>query len=224
MRSVNKGKAPRAFTAHTDAKHPLAAKIGNYCSYCEVSHTEPAVEHIVPLNNGGAPLDWDNFLLSCWMCNSVKGTKNTARSGYLWPDVDNTYYAFDYDEVQNRIVAKVTPAQKEAAQTIGLFGLDRVPGSPVTPSPQDMRWLHRKKVWDIAQNSLRNWHKNPSPFMADQIANTSLIGFYSIWIKAFSGIPQVLDAINQEYGKIGTYIPVIDPNTGQLVVRPGGTF
>lgn len=226
MRSVDKGTAPRTYTAYQQAKPDLTQRLGWYCSYCEMCiDNEPHLEHVQPkAKNPALNLVWDNFLLACFHCNNVKDDKNKSLSGYLWPDVDNTSCAFDFDPTQNEIVALSIPAKKAAEATIDLLGLNRGPASSTSPTAADFRWLHRQKAWDIAQKSLRNWHKNPSPDMADQIALTSLGGHYSIWLKVFSDVPEVLEAIKKEYTAFNTYTPIIDPNTGSLVLRPGGTF
>lgn len=57
-----------------DAKFPLASNIGQYCSYCEgyekIHSLE--VEHMAAKAKGGSRTAWNNFLLCCKICNTVK--------------------------------------------------------------------------------------------------------------------------------------------------------
>ena len=65
------------YADYRDAKNPLMANLGRYCSYCENDKDEEdlKVEHITAKSQGGPVTSWDNFLLSCGVCNSVKLTK-----------------------------------------------------------------------------------------------------------------------------------------------------
>ena len=133
MRPVDKGVAPNVYTDYGDARHDLAARIGYYCSYCEMAVKNMIeVEHVHPFANGGAKLDWNNFLLGCKYCNSVKGKRNAGRKGYLWPDTDNTDLAFDYSETEVIQTKTTLPPnlQTLATRTISLTGLNRIPSSP----------------------------------------------------------------------------------------------
>ncbi|MCW1941660.1 HNH endonuclease [Bacillus anthracis] len=73
-------------------------RIGSYCSYCERSlGGNVAVEHIQPKSlHKELALTWDNFLLACVNCNSIKSNQSINLEEYLWPDKDNTLLAFHY--------------------------------------------------------------------------------------------------------------------------------
>ncbi|WP_410005396.1 HNH endonuclease signature motif containing protein [Aequorivita nionensis] len=219
MRAVNKGNSPRTYTRYQDARNDLGGRIDWHCSYCEMAITNMIeVEHIVPRDNGGAPLDWENFLLSCKYCNTVKGARNPSRTGYIWPDRDNSDLAFDYSEAGG-ITAKPTPVRTEALATIELMGLDRNPGMPNEPTKADSRWIFRLQSWQIAKYSFENWQDSPSPQMANQIALTAKgMGFYSIWVKVFENEPEVLEQLRSEI--IGTHY-VIDSHNNRIP-RPSG--
>jgi hypothetical protein len=219
MRPVAKGTAPRVYSHWGQARNDLATQIGWYCSYCEMGVSNMIeVEHIVPRNHGGAKVDWDNFLLSCKYCNTVKSNNNTSRTGYVWVDRDNTDLTYKYSE-KDIIVPVANGIAAEAAATITLVGLNRNPGTPNVPTDADSRWIFRFQAWFIAKSSLENWNKKPSTEMAYQIALTAKgTGFYSIWMTVFDGVTQVQDAIRNEF-----------PNTyssadaaGNRVVRAGG--
>src|SRR3712207_1552660 len=76
----------------------LAERIGQYCSYCErYLPYAAAVEHLRPKKpNPTLALRWDNWLLACPNCNSIKGDADVELDQYLWPDRDNTMHAFTY--------------------------------------------------------------------------------------------------------------------------------
>ena len=81
-----------------DAIDDLAARLDRYCSYCERRlPVSLAVEHMAPKSlHANREMDWDNFLLACTNCNSVKDTKDVADEDILWPDRHNTMLALAY--------------------------------------------------------------------------------------------------------------------------------
>ncbi len=219
MRPINRIAAPNVYKHWGDARNDLAAAFGWYCSYCEMSVTNMLeVEHVVPRSHGGDPLNWNNLLLSCKYCNTIKLNNNRSRDGYVWPDRDNSDLAFKYSE-HNVIEPTISIIENEAEESIRLMGLNRRPGGLNRPTEADSRWLLRIEAWRIAKLSLANWRKVPIPEMAEQIALTALgTGFYSIWVTVFAGIPEVLTEIKMKF-----------PNTyndldlaGIRIVRAGG--
>lgn len=224
MRPVDKGTAPNVYTDYGQARHNLADKIGYYCSYCEMGvNNMIEVEHIVPLDNGGDELNWENFLLSCKYCNTVKKARNNDRVGYLWPDRDNTDLVFSYSETN-----VIEPVGSLSAQlinfanaTIDLMGLDRVPGGVNEPTEADTRWIIRQQAWDKAKKSYNNWGKLPDPVLAHQIGITSLDGNYSIWCEVFKNEPDVLIEIDNAYIAYGLF-KQINNTTNARVLRNNG--
>src|ERR1700730_16188143 len=99
MRPVERGTAPRVYTNYQDAGPDLQARLGDYCSYCERQiETNLAVEHVQPKDSQTALRNtWTNFLLGCVHCNSSKGKQPVSVPDFLWPDLDNTLRAFDYE-------------------------------------------------------------------------------------------------------------------------------
>lgn len=174
------------------------------------------VEHVVPRNHGGAPLEWENFLLSCRYCNGIKSDKNTSRTGYIWPDIDNSDLAFAYSET-DEIQPVAGQVANQARATIRLMGLDRRPGGIHPPTDSDSRWIFRLQAWLVAKRSFDNWNSSPTQEMASQIALTaSGHGFFSVWMKVFENVPEVQDAIRNEFP--GTYFE-FEPN-GSRSKRP----
>ena len=176
------------------------------------------VEHILPQNQHGAIVDWNNFLLSCKYCNTIKSDHNNNLIDYVWPDLDNTDLVFTYSEA-NVIEPNSTlnNALKPKAQlTIKLTGLDRIPGSHIEPTKADTRWKSRKETWDLAKLSFIDWKEAPVPAMARQIGRTALNGNYSIWSEVFKTVPQVLVEIDKEYRAKGLY-KEFDANHNRIV-------
>jgi hypothetical protein len=226
MRPVDKGVSPNTYTNYKKARNDLIDKIGGYCSYCEMHITNMIeVEHVHPTSQGGPLLDWDNFLLACKYCNNVKLNRNTSRNGYLWPDQDNTDLVFEYSEMDviKPKNTNLTNIQTMAQGTIDLMGLDRKPSGRNEPTEADLRWIFREMAWTQAKNSEKRWKKCPTPEMAEQIADTSLGGFYSIWMVVFKNEPLVLTAIEDAHKNIGLFKEYL-PTTGQRIVRTNGNI
>ncbi|QZT37865.1 HNH endonuclease [Halosquirtibacter xylanolyticus] len=224
MRPVDKGNAPKTYTDHGQARHDLAKVVGYYCSYCEMpTWNMIEVEHIIPRKNGGAPLSWSNFLLSCKYCNTVKSNRNANRTGYLWPDIDNTDLAFEYSQA-NVIQAKSNlPAniQSLANSTIDLMGLDRIPGGVNEPTEADTRWISRQVAWNQASDALNRWNQAKIQVMAEQIAsNAKSTGHYSIWIEVFKNEAMVITEIDNQYKQIALYKQL--NRQGNRIIRYGG--
>ena len=79
------------YNPYGDAKDPLAANIGSFCSYCEEPRelADIHIDHVEPKSKEGALYDWENFLLSCNMCNSCKKDADVdlaALRQQLWAD------------------------------------------------------------------------------------------------------------------------------------------
>lgn len=221
MRPVDKGNAPKVYTKYDDARHDLAGVIGYFCSYCEMAVKNMIeVEHVHPLANGGNPTAWNNFLLSCKYCNTIKGNKNQNRQGYLWPDQDNTDFAFSYSKSYVMIPrSNLPPDIKVAARrTINLMGLNRAPGMDNEPTEADTRWRSREEAWSKAKRSLKNWKSQQTKPMANAIAMTAKGGHYSIWCTVFRDHPDVIKAIRKEYKN--TYTKT--NRCGDRIIRPNG--
>ncbi|HEY0835245.1 MAG TPA: HNH endonuclease [Azospirillum sp.] len=64
-------------STYQEARLGLTTAVGGYCSYCELPLTSSlAVEHKLPkFWFPDRMLNWDNFLLACPICNSIKNDK-----------------------------------------------------------------------------------------------------------------------------------------------------
>lgn len=220
MRSIDKGTTALTFTHWNQARDLLVAKIGWYCSYCEMGVSQLiAVEHVVPRDNGGAELDWENFVLSCVYCNSRKLARNLSRAGYLWPDLDNTDLAFLYNKTEG-VIAHPGPTLAVADATIDLTKLHQMPGSAHPPTAKDSRWIHRLRAWLRAERCLAIWQAHPQPHTAELIGMVAAeIGFYSIWTTVFAAEAVALPIIKG--GFPGTF--EVREADGSRRVRVGAT-
>lgn len=210
MRPVNKNRNTHTYTDYRAARNDLTLSIGWYCSYCEMPVKNMLeIEHVIPINRGGKEVNWYNFLLSCKYCNTVKSNHNASRSGYLWPDTDNTFLAFRYKygtaityhpRLQNNTILKNT-----AISTLKLFGLNREPGTDFPPTPADTRWISRNDAWNIAYDSLNDLNESPnSTALKKQIAKTAAAtGHFSIWMEVFNSFPYMRQLFIQYF--IGTH-------------------
>jgi hypothetical protein len=226
MRPVNRGGTTQTFSNYGKARHYLAGRIGYFCSYCEMKlYNSIEVEHMIPVNQGGGVVDWDNFLLSCKYCNTIKSDHNANLIDYVWPDRDNTDLVFDYSEVLVIIPKPTLNAGllSKAISTINLMGLNRLPGTPNQPTVADTRWRSRKEIWDLAKLSYNDWKQVPVIQLARQIAKTSLMGHYSIWSEVFKNEPMVLGEIDAVYLTKGLY-KVLQHGSTNRNIRTNGVI
>lgn len=207
--------------------------MGDYCSYCESPY--PAdVEHKLPKHvHPDRERRWENFLLSCKSCNSIKHSQQNAGSVvdpdaalalYLWPDTDNTARAFVYHQDRNDVtVAPGLPRRiaKAAAATIDMTGINRIPGKTPGPRPRDRRWLKRRDAWRIAEAKREELAKNDTPSLRACIAALAgATGFWSVWRVVFAADPQMLALIDQAF--MGTAPDCFASATRLPVARPNG--
>jgi len=230
MRPIERGACPAddsgnavVFNDYKDARDPLIDRLGDYCSYCEIPlPSGPDVEHVVPKSlNPDKERDWENFLLGCRNCNSIKGDEDINLDDYFWPDRDNTFHAFRY-----LLDCAPEPADwldenlKELAQnTICLTGLDRIPGHQ-RYSERDRRWLKRREAWGVADRALANLERNDTEAMREQIVQTALArGFWSVWIAVFKDDQEMQKRLLNAFR--GSCNACFDENC-RAVQRPGG--
>lgn len=195
MRPVFRGPTPKVagqtirFARYQDARPDLFSRLGSYCSYCEVAHASLAVEHVQPKSkHPRLRTSWKNFLLSCPSCNSIKGNRSVKIYQHLWPDRDNTFRAFNYDNNGRVFVSSILNIRERllAQNTVALVGLDRDPSTTPIASLNDRRWKIRYETAQIAQRSLQMLSTANIPQMREQIVMTAVAqGCWSIWMTTF---------------------------------------
>lgn len=196
MRPIKKGDAPRVFTKYQQAGRPLKALLGRFCSYCErFMSSGLAVEHKRPRAKYKLEeLEWSNFLLSCHNCNSGKGHGRISLGRYLWPDVDNTFRAFQYDSEGGVRVNRNIPKRlrRKAQRTLQLLGLNRHRMHPARLSGDDYRWSDRRLAWQKAESMRQQLEEYNTPAQVDRvILSQKNSGMVSIAAEVFKGHPRV---------------------------------
>lgn len=224
MRPVEKGSMPATYTNYADALPDLVQRLGRYCSYCErYIMTNLAVEHVQPKSLASAlALLWSNFLVACVNCNSCKGDTAITLADYLWPDNDNTLRAYQYSA--GGIVtphSTLSPALTTKAQaSLTLVGLDRIPGAAIPPTPQDLRWNHRREAWGKATRALQRLTQNNTTELREQIVETAVSGgFFSVWWIVFRADVDMQSRLRAAF--VGTCPNSFDAS-GNLLQRPSG--
>lgn len=232
MRPVLRGEPPLdsndnpvLFSDYKQARDPLLDRIGDYCSYCEIPLSDRAdVEHIRPKNsNPDLSLTWDNFLLACTSCNSIKGTTPVNLDDYYWPDQDNTFRAFVYpQELPPEVAPELNNTQKTIAEkTLHLTGLDRAPGSPNPPTNRDRRWRKRLQAWGKALRAQQLLTENDHTNVRESIVDTATsTGFWSVWMTVFHNDTDMHNRFIDTFP--GSRASASFDQNGQPVVRPGG--
>jgi len=182
MRPVKRGDIPNRITVSGRAQDlaveqyglfmgALISRLGEYCSYCEVSlGANLAVEHVLPKSVFvNAETDWNNFLLACVNCNSRKSSKVKGRAGYYWPDDTNltnsqvgfnTYSMMEYyvgpAAGDNVVLVRPKPGSVAAADrvqaTIDLVGLNNYAPEDRDPKMSDRRVWNRTRAWQVADS------------------------------------------------------------------------
>ncbi len=204
MRPVVRGSCPQdltgndvVFTEYTQARGELIKRLGERCSYCEMHlDSSLAVEHVQPKKPPNATqvmpareLAWDNFLLACTNCNSIKDNKDVVLGDYVWPDRDNSFMALTYSE-GGLVHATKGPHEAQAHAMIMLVGLDRKSDAN---EASDRRWQNRLEAWGLAQGSLNDLMSADSPELRRQIIRTVKVGgYWSIWMTIFKDHPAML--------------------------------
>lgn len=196
MRPVNKGKAPdKRFKRYQEAEPYLEDRLGAFCSFCEmpVNHV-PEVEHKEAKGKGGEELKWKNLLLSCKYCNTRKGifVAKGDKNKYLWPDEDDTFHAFRYDNDIPQLNEKYLQNRSEKIQqkAENLFHLLKLNNIPISPTVKDRRYASRNEARNYALDSKLGWDKvkrTPERLeylkMIENLAKAS--GFFSVWMEVF---------------------------------------
>lgn len=194
MRPINKGINNKIYRDYRDAKWDLVEKLGHYCSYCEMNIQNQAdVEHVVPkTKNENLILEWDNLLLGCKTCNTVKNSINESREGYPFPDEYNTAYLYEYKNGKVQINEELSETEYEMAKKLfELIKLNREYNSSKRADDRDIARMH---AFEKAKMSLKDYVEAPISQMVNQISR-SPEGFFSVWLEVFKDYPEVKKAI-----------------------------
>jgi uncharacterized protein (TIGR02646 family) len=222
MRPVERGLAPKIYAKYGDAVEDLKSRLGSYCSYCERQVSASlAVEHVIPKNlYPELEREWNNFLLGCTNCNSVKSDREVIIQNFLWPDRDNTLLPLVYAKGGFvRLVDNLDNEQKTKAQALlDLVGLQRHPGL-IKPAQKDKRWQDREESWATAEKCKDYFDKleqaDAARDLVLEVAKSK--GFFSVWMTVFNNYPNLKKELIKLFP--GTAISCFDPD-GKLIERP----
>ena len=221
MRPIERGAAPKAYTDYRDAIGDLEDRLGRFCSYCERPlKIGLAVEHMAPKKPcHDLGLVWENFLLACPNCNSIKGDKIVNDDNALWPDRHNTMLALAYSKGGFVQIAEGLGAdlRQRAQVLIDLVGLDRHNARGwFRPTRRDQRWRDREEAWAVAE-SFRDKFDNSNEALDLLILAAKGYGFFSVWFVIFSRYGSVRRALIEAFP--GTATSCFSAQ-GELVKRP----
>lgn len=182
------------YSPYNNAKMPLLGNLGWFCSYCEGTHlpNELAVEHIEPKGTNGEETAWNNFLISCGICNSTKGHPEIHEEDYHWPHTDNTFRDFIYT-AGGAVMLNPHLDEDEKGKAKKLFDLVKLgayPGNELGPTPRDFRWKKRLETWDLAER-LRNKFNAGIADVEEIICLAQKLGYWSVWFTVFKGYDEV---------------------------------
>lgn len=200
------------YPVYGSAKNPLMANLGCYCSYCENDKDEEdlKVEHVAAKSKGGSETNWENFLLSCGVCNSVKGGKVIDGATCHLPHLNNTYMSLVYG-AGGRV--KVNDAlsgvsRQKAEELFDTLKLGRYPKENEKPTERDARWHNRLEVWNEAVD-LRNKYELHTLTETDILKRAREKGCWSVWFTVFRGCDELRKTLID--GFEGTCAQCFDP-------------
>ncbi|RZK19457.1 MAG: HNH endonuclease [Flavobacterium sp.] len=186
------------YKPYGDAKPDLISAIGKYCSFCEREGFSSAldVEHIQHKDiHDDKEFLWNNFLLACKNCNSIKGTKEIDFPNIILPHLQDTFFPFEYLESGYIKIKDVVaePLKSQVNALVSLIGLDRRPGMP-NYSTKDDRWQERKQAWELSKKYCQKYSEGRCDVetIIDLCKNN---GFWSVWLNAFETFPVVQRAL-----------------------------
>ena len=186
------------YKPYGDAKDPLAANIGAFCSYCEEPRAlaDIHIDHVEPKSKEGALYDWENFLLACNMCNSCKKDADVDLERTHFPHRDNTYMDFIYDESGRVTVNPALPKEEyeKAENLYNLVKMGRDPFGEGATRNRDFRWRTRFQTWNIAKKYLGKYEAGKSD-LDDILELVKGYGHWSIWFTVFKGHDEVRKAL-----------------------------
>lgn len=205
---TNNDGSPSEYARYDLFRRNLIQRLGQYCSYCNQKlPASLAVEHVRPkVISPELELEWENFLLACTNCNSIKSDCPINLELYLWPDVHNTHKAFVYSsDGKVHVNSELTERIKTKAQKmLDLVGLQRYPNNPTA---SDRRWINRKEAYLKASMALTLYKEAAKKGAATEFEKvlglwSSDNGFFSIWLNIFNDFPTVKKEIIKSF--VGT--------------------
>jgi 5-methylcytosine-specific restriction endonuclease McrA len=191
--TIQKNYAP-----YRSAKLPLLGNLGHYCSYCEGVCEAIAleVEHLEAKSKGGSETAWENFLLSCKECNTIKSNRGLDGSCH-WPHQNNTLLDFVYQEDGRvKLNPELSGLSKIRAQK--LYDLVQLGRAENEASPMDFRWQKRYETWKNATKARASYEAGKWS-TDDVLEMAKLSGHWSIWFTVFEGNDAILSRLISDF-------------------------
>ena len=166
-------------------------------------------------------VEWDNFLLGCTNCNSVKDDVDIADDDILWPDRHNTMLALAYSQGGLvRLAQGLGPELRRRAQAlVDIVGLNRHRDG-LQPAKRDRRWKDREEAWATVEACRARFESLGRSEEARGLVLDAAryCGFFSVWFTVFDQHPEVkLELIDRFPGTAASCFG----QDGSLVNRPG---
>jgi hypothetical protein len=231
----------KTYTDYKDWRRDLEIAYGLHCIFCNdrLSYNIQ-VEHLSAQALGivGA-LVWSNLNLACGPCNLAKSAKPFTDATHYLPNVHNTHIPFRYSIRSHRnligkmaCIVEPNPAltatqQAKAQKTITDLKLALVEQTPSRERKMtDVRWQSRFDAYTLTRQQRILWDTLSTP--QQQAAYIGLVppqliksGYFSLWMIAFQGVPDVLQAIINTLPN--TAVLAFDAATGYIPIgrNPG---
>lgn len=199
MRPLQRPDNEKTYKRYQNYLKSLIVSFGQYCSYCE-RPDKLDVEHVVPKSkDDGLKVEWSNLLLGCARCNrDFKKNKNDSREGYLWPDTDDTFHAFVYEETGRVIVNReLDAATQEAAENLKQLvklddGLEQQKTLNLGRRDTFRRARMMKELFSIGAMDV------------DALMMMASASYWSVWMTVFADVPEVKERLLNEPAFPGT--------------------
>ena len=139
-------------------------------------------------------LEWENLLLSCKYCNTRKNNivEKGDKDKYLWPDEDDTFHAFLYENDIPRLNEQYLQSEGNDVRqkANNLFRLIKLDNFPLTPKDKDRRYSQRNEARRCAEVSKEGWEKIKETQVREEYLQAIEMlakgyGFFSIWMYVF---------------------------------------
>lgn len=234
MRPVERGSiptqangTPKTVSDYKNWRIDLIARLGNYCSFCEMTlNDSPQVEHVIAQDiDDTKALEWTNLLLACGACNRSKSNKPCPKTTHYLPTEHNTFLSFrlskttnprQQDEPASFVIVNTqlqTHQQVKAQNTLDLCQLhsdSTAKGSELRVT--DLRWRYRLEAINNAELWRKEWddwgYNNATRFIQLMLTAAKAKGFWSAWFEIFKDVSIIRETFVKQFA--GTAVNCFD--------------
>lgn len=196
MRPLSRGPSTKKYKDYKRYHKDLLRSYGPFCAYCEKKDYDLDVEHVEPKSVVPAKTtDWNNLLLGCVNCNrDFKKSWNKSRSGYIFPDLNETFKVFHY-----RADGTISAVTAAAVETRQLCGLNR-------PAAISNRQDALKRAIDTKREVLAGTRRPE-----DVIVWAATLGHWSVWVSVYHDVPAMMTLLCDPQHFPGTRVTFLHP-------------